>query len=84
MPGKNEINKRGNFICSVGYLRIYQKIDTKITGVGRNKVVESTATVNIYHSRHLMMGDLKSIEEAKAEAKKLVAKREMQPSIRRK
>ena len=68
--------KYGNYIKKVGYLDIRQKMVLgKWTKNFKGEMIKQPGSteVFVYHGKHVMTGSFKSIMEAEAEAKKLVA-----------
>lgn len=93
-------NPRGNYICKIGYIDIYQKIDISVRGTGRDRKYEKKNSVGIYHAKYRLIGNkykkyyqrygvedaekLNDIKTAQKIAEAMVADRVMKPSIKRK
>lgn len=73
MAVTNATTKRGNYICQVGYMDIYQKIERIRRGRGRDAKYENKVTVGIYHAKHLIENvPSRNLEKAKERAAELV------------
>ena len=68
--------KYGNYIKKVGYLDIRQKMTLgqwKKNFKGEMTKIPGSTEVFVYHSKHVLTGSFKSVMEAEAEAKKMIA-----------
>jgi len=68
--------KYGNYIKQVGYLDIRQKMvlgEWKKNFKGEMVKVPGSTEVFVYHGKHVLTGSFKSVMEAEAEAKKMIA-----------
>ena len=69
-------SKLGKYVCKIGYLDIRQKMVLgKWTKNFKGEMIKQPGSteVFVYHGKHVLTGSFKSIMEAEAEAKKLVA-----------
>lgn len=68
--------KYGNYIKKVGYLDIRQKMTLgqwKKNFKGEMTKIPGSTEVFVYHGKHVLTGSFKSVMEAEAEAKKMIA-----------
>lgn len=63
--------KRGNYLCKIGFLDIYQKIIYK--GEGKNKQI-SSRDIAVYHAKKMLVNGFKTKEAAIEKASELMEK----------
>jgi hypothetical protein len=75
MASSNSTTKRGNYICKVGFLDIYQKTTFEAAGKGKNDVTNlkiKSRELAIYHAKKLIAGGFKSKDLAVAKANEIM------------
>ncbi len=75
MANNNSTTRRGNYICKVGDLDIYQKTTHETSGKGKSDVTNLkivSRILSIYHAKKLLIGGFKTKDLAVAKATEIM------------